>query len=122
MNDSWSSILWQLRSSYPPSFNPYLALICNRGIHFYDYLLQGNELLFQLVYQNVFLFDECSVLAILSHQFHYNLNVVLIFNLTLFRCFSQFFNGMADSILIILATIICAVSVIYLLHILFVPN
>ena len=74
---------------------------------------------FQLVYENIFILDECTGLANLSHQFNYKFNVVLIFKLYFFRFFFQFFNGMADFIQIVFATSFYAVSVIYLPHILF---
>ena len=72
---------------------------------------------FHLVYQTVFLLDECSGLVNLPHQFHYKLNMALILKLYLFSFFSQFFNGMADLIQVSLATIFYEVSVFFLTYI-----
>ena len=71
-----------------------------------------------LVYQYVFLLNECSGIFNFTHQLHSKVNVALIFKLYLFSFFSQFFNGMDAFTQVILATVFYAVSIIFLPHIL----
>ena len=75
------------------------------GFKLMPLFLKVLHLCFQLVYQTFFLLDECSGLINMSHQFHYKLNVVLIFKLYLFRHFSHFFNGMSTFTHVSLTTI-----------------
>ena len=72
---------------------------------------------FQLVYQTVFILDECSVPVNFPQQFHYNINVALIVKIYLFSWLLHFFNCMDDFIQVGLETIFYKVSVIYLPHI-----
>ena len=72
---------------------------------------------FQLVYQTVFLLDECSGFVNLPHQLHYKINVAFILKIYLYICFSPLFNGMAACIQVSLASIFYAFPVIVFPHI-----
>ena len=117
-HDSLPSQLWQLSSSSLPSCTPYLALLCNSGLHFDASLIQGPALLFPVGLSNC-IFPWWVIHPInLPHKFHFNINVLLIFKLYLFIWFSQFLNFMADFVQVSLETVFYEVSVLSLTHIL----
>ena len=81
-------------------FHAFHILHCFATVSFTSLLLFFKVLRFsfQLVYQNVFILDECSGLVNFPHQFHCNPNAALILKLYLFSCSSCFFNFMDHSI------------------------
>ena len=83
-------------------------MLCIRSFTHMIIFLKVLHFCFQLVYQTLFILDECSSLVNLPHQFQSTLNVYLIFKLYLFSWFPQFLNGMAGFIQVSLAIIFYA--------------